>query len=144
VFVPLAWLIAGPLNPGGYFAFQVWGSEFDLSYWIVSVAIPLGLGCAGSLFFLRGGGFGFLTLGLITILVTVAACSMTGPIYTMSLWWLGQFGIVLTPFPIWDVESALRTSGTFIRIGFMMLAVPIVPAIIVLRLLAFQRETKRR
>jgi hypothetical protein len=151
LFAPIAWLIAGPLNPAGFIAIQVWDSagpeywlqDFDPTYWAVSVAVPLAIGTAGSLFYLRGGGFGFMSLGLITMLVTLAACAVTGPVYTIALWALMQVDIFLSPLPLWDFNAAVMTSGTFIRIGIQALAIPIVPAIIILRLIAFQREAKK-
>jgi hypothetical protein len=144
LFVPLAWLIAGPANPAGYFAFMAWGMDFDLSYWIISVAIPLAVGCAGALFYLRGGGFGGLTLALVTALTTAAACAVTGPAYTIGLWALMQFDIYLSTLPLWSFDTAVITSGTFVRFGLLLLAITILPAVILLRLIAFQREAPKK
>ena len=151
LFAPIAWLVAGPFNPVGFIAIQVWESrgveywlqDFNPTYWAVSIAVPLAIGTAGSLFYLRGGGFGFMSLGLITMLVTLAACAITGPVYTFALWALMQVDIFLSPFGLYDFNSAVMTSGTFIRIGIQALAIPIIPAIIILRLIGFQREAKK-
>jgi len=144
IFVPLAWLIAGPANPAGYFAFMVWGIDFDLSYWIISVAVPLAIGCGGALFYLRGGGFGGMSLAMVTTLTTAAACAVTGPAYTIGLWALMQFDIYLSSLPLWSFDTAVITSGTFVRFGLLLLAVTILPAVILLRLVAFQREAPKK
>src|SRR5262245_27721474 len=92
-FVPIAWALAGPLNPAAYFAFKAYDIEFDLLFQIVSIVLPLSIGCAAALFFLRGGGFGFITLALISILVTISVCALCGPIYTWLLFQLQDYGL---------------------------------------------------
>ncbi len=145
LLVPIAWLIAGPLNPVGFFAHLPWNERswdmpFDGVMWATSVALPLSIGCAGSLFYLRGGGFGFLTLVLVTVLTTLAACAVTGPAYTIAMWALARFGIYWTAFPIFSFGEALITSGSFVRLALLLLAAPILPAAILLRIIAFRRE----
>lgn len=149
LFAPVAWLIAGPLNPVGFFAHLPWNERswdmpFDGVMWATSVALPLSVGCAGSLFYLRGGGFGFLTLALVTVLTTLAACAVTGPAYTIAMWALARFGIYWTMFPIFDFGEALMTSGSFVRLGLLLLAAPVLPAAILLRVIAFRREPSKR
>jgi len=144
LFVPLAWLLAGPANPVSYFAFQAYGMPFDLAQFIICLAIPLSIGCGVALFYLRGGGFGFMTLLLITIFVAYIACAATGPIYTMSLWTLVQVGIEPIYMPIATTAEAMITSGTFIRVGLFLVAIPILPAAIILRAIAFRREAKKK
>jgi hypothetical protein len=149
LFVPIAWLIAGPLNPVGFFAYlpwneRAWDMPFDGVMWATSVALPLSVGCAASLFYLRGGGFGFLTLVLVTLLTTLAACAVTGPAYTIAMWALARFGIYWTMFPIFDFGEALVTSGSFVRLGLLLLAAPILPAALLLRVIAFRRAAPRR
>jgi hypothetical protein len=142
LFSGLAWLIAGPANPVSFYVFELWKSDFNLLVWIISIAIPLSLGCAASIFFLRNGGFGFVTLAFLTILVTVSLTALCGPIYTSAIWLLAQAGIEL--MPVGTYLETLRTSGTFVRMGLIMIAVPILLSIVVLRVLAFQRERKRK
>jgi hypothetical protein len=143
LFVPLAWLIAGPANPLTYFAFQIMGQRFDLTNWVICLVIPLSIACAAALFFLRGGGFGIVTLVLITALVGIASCAATGPIYTFAIWGLMQMDIFILDMPLWSTEAAVRTSGTFIALGLMLVAVCIVPAALILRIIAFRREAKK-
>ena len=144
VFLPIAWLLAGPANPLSYFAFQAYGLDFDLTQFIVCLLIPLSVACAAALWYLRGGGFGFVTLTLITVFVAYLACAATGPIYTTSLWALAQVGIRPIYMPVDTSMEALITSGTLIRIGLFLVAVPILPAAIVLRIIAFRREAKKK
>lgn len=143
VFVPLAWLIAGPLNPASFFAFQVWNEPFDLTFWIICIAVPLAIACAGSLFYLREGGFGLTSLSLVFLLVALAACSVTGPACTFVLSGLEEAGIYLHVLPVSTMSQAILTSGTLIRLGLTLVAIPAIPAIILLRLIAFQREPKK-
>jgi hypothetical protein len=143
VFVPLAWLLAGPANPASYFAFQVYGWEFDLTQFIICLVIPLSIACAVAIFFLRGGGFGIMTLILITVFSGYLACAATGPIYTYSLTALAQIGIRPIYMPIDTPAQAFVTSGTFIRMGMFLVAIPIAPAAIILRIIAFRREAKK-
>lgn len=144
IFLPISWAIAGPLNPASYFAFELQHFYFDFVLLVVSLIIPLSAGCAAALYFLRGGGFGFVTLALITILVTISICALCGPIYTWILFSLQDIGLYLSPFPLGDADEAITTSGTFIRISLLLVAVPIIPAIILLRLVAFRREARKR
>jgi hypothetical protein len=142
LFASLAWLIAGPANPLGFYAFQLYDSDFDLLVWIISIAVPLSAGCAASLFFLRGGGFGLVTLAFLTILVTFSLTALCGPIYTSVIWLLAQAGIEL--MPVGTYLETLRTSGTFVRLGLFLVAAPILLSIVVLRVFAFRREAKRK
>jgi hypothetical protein len=149
LFTPLAWMIAGPLNPAGFFAHLPWNEwswdmPFDATLWTISVAIPLSAGCAGALFYLRGGGFGFLSLLLVTALSTLAACALTGPIYTLAISGLREIGVYWTMFPVSDFGEALVTSGTFVRLGLLLMALPILPAAVLLRLVAFRREPRKK
>ena len=144
VFLPIGWVIAGPLNPAAYLAFAAYGLEFDLVFQVVSIVLPLSVGCAAALHFLRGGGFGFVTLTFITILVTISTCALLGPVYTWILFLLQNVGIDLSPFPMSSMSDVIRTSGTFIRLGLILVAVPIVPAIIILRIVAFRREARKK
>jgi len=148
-FTPLAWLIAGPLNPAGFFApvpwnGWSWGMPFDGTLWAISVAVPLSVGSAAALFYLREGGFGFLSLVLVTALSTLAACAVTGPIYTFAISALREIGIYWTRFPVSNFDEAVVTSGTFIRLGLLLLVAPILPAAILLRLIAFRREPRKK
>jgi hypothetical protein len=142
LFSGLAWLIAGPANPLSFYVFEIWKSDFDLLVWTISIAIPLSLGCAAAIFFLRGGGFGFVTLAFLTILVTMSLTALCGPIYTSALWLLAQAGIEL--MPVGTYLEALITSGTFVRLGLILSAIPILLSIVVLRVVAFQRERKKK
>jgi hypothetical protein len=147
LFMPLAWLLAGPLNPAGFFAHlpwneRAWDMPFDPVMWATSVALPLSVGCAIALAYLRGGGFGFMTLFLILGLSTLAACAVTGPIYASVILILREFGIYWTIFPVFTFEQALITSGTFIRLGLILVSLPLVAATVVLRVVAFRREPR--
>jgi hypothetical protein len=149
IFAPLAWLIAGPLNPAGFFAPLPWNEwHWDIAYdtqmWAMSVAVPLSAGCIAGLFYLRDGGSGIMTLFLITGLSTLAACAATGPLYTIAISVLREFRIYWTAFPVFNLEQAIITSGTFIRIGLMLCIVPLAPAVILLRLIAFRRAPRRK
>jgi hypothetical protein len=144
VFVPIAWLVAGPANPVSFFAFQVYGWDFNIIHFIVCLVVPLSIACAVAIFFLRGGGFGFVTLTLITVFSGYVACAATGPIYTYGLTFLSQVGLDLSYLPVASPAEALVTSGTFIRIGLFLVAIPIVPAALILRLIAFRREEKKK
>lgn len=144
VFVPLAWLLAGPANPVSYFAFQVYSMDFDLTQFIICLVVPLSIACAVAIFFLRGGGFGFVTLALITVFAGYIACVATGPAYTYGLTFLAQLGFRPFFMPIDTPAEALITSGTFIRYGLFLVAIPIVPAALILRIIAFRREAKKK
>jgi len=144
VFIPLAWLLAGPANPVSYFAFQAYGREFDLTQFIICLVIPLSIACAVAIFFLRGGGFGFVTLVLITVFSGYLACAATGPIYTYGLTFLANLGFRPFYMPIDTPAQAFVTSGTFIRVGLFLVAVPIAPAALLLRAIAFKREAKKK
>ena len=142
LFSGIAWLLAGPLNPLGFYVFQLWEADFDPLVWAISIAIPLSLGCAAAIFFLRGGGFGFITLAFLAILVTMSLTALCGPVYTSALWLLAQAGVEL--MPVGTYLEALITSGTFVRLGLVMSAIPILLSIVVLRVVAFQREAKKK
>jgi hypothetical protein len=149
IFAPLAWLLAGPLNPAEFFAHLPWNERswdmpFDAMMWATSVAIPLSVGCAAALFYLRGGGFGFMTLLLIAGLSTLAACAVTGPLYTYAISVLREFGIYWTIFPVSNFDEAIVTSGTFIRLGLLLLSMPLLPAAILLRVIAFRRQPRKQ
>ena len=142
LFSGLALLIAGPANPLGFYVFEFYHADFNLLSWVISIAVPLSIGCAASIFFLRGGGFGLVTLAFLTILVTMSATALCGPIYTSALWLLAQVGLEL--MPVGTYLEALITSGTFVRMGLFLVAIPVLFSIIVLRVLAFRREAKKK
>ena len=149
IFSPLAWLLAGPLNPAGFFAHipwneRTWDIPFDAMMWAMSVAFPLSVGCAIALLYLRGGGIGFMTILLITSLSAMVGCAATGPLYTLAISVLREFRIYWTAFPVSNFDEAVVTSGTFIRLGLMLVIIPLLPAAIILRLVAFRREAPKR
>jgi hypothetical protein len=144
VFTTIAWLLAGPANPVSFFSFAAYGREFDLLEYVICLAIPLSVACGVALWFLRGGGFGFVTLTLITVFVGYLSCAAAGPIVTLSLWALAQAGIRPIYMPIDTLAESIITSGTYIRLGLFLVAVPIVPAALILRIVAFRREAKKK
>jgi hypothetical protein len=143
-FAPLGWLVAGPLNPAGFLAplpwnEPAWDLPFDTQMWAMSVAVPLSLGCIGALYYLRDGGVGIMTLFLVLALPTLAACAATGPLYAAVISVLREFRIYWTAFPVFSFDDAIITSGTFMRLGLMLCIIPLVPAVLLLRAIAFRR-----
>jgi hypothetical protein len=148
VFAPLGWLAASLLNPGGYFAWWVWGlSEFNMQLWAWHAVAPLQFGIAFAMMFLRQGGFGIVAFSFFAFICSLGACALTGPIYALATYGFQQHYMAigtLGELPILSFADAMLHAGTNVRISLMFTAIAIVPAIILLRLVAFQRIPPRK
>lgn len=148
LFAPLGWLAASLLNPGGYFAYWVWGlAEFKVQLWAWHAVAPLQFGVAFAMMFLRQGGFGIGAVSFFVIICTLGACAMTGPIYTLVTYIFQQQNIAvgaLGDLPILSFADGLLHAGSNVRLSLMFASVAIIPAIILLRILAFQRIPPRK
>lgn len=143
LFGVIGWLAAGPGNPAGFFVQNLWGvSEFNYAVWAWHVAAPLELGILFAMFFAREGGYGIPALSAFVFFSVIGACAITGPAYTLVVWFSQQQGLSLGPpgwFPIYSLEAAVGVSGNFIRTSLTYAGPCIVTAIIILRLVSFQR-----
>ena len=143
IFVLLGWLAAGVLNPAAYFAYMLWGmKEFDYQIWTWHAAAPLELGILFALMFLREGGFGITAVAIFTILSILAACAVSGPIYAFTTWAFQQNGVslgLLGWYPVNDFDRAIGMSGSYIRASLIFAGVAAIPAVIILRIVTFQR-----
>ncbi len=143
IFLLLGWLGAGVLNPAAYFAYLLWGMPaFSYEVWTWHAAAPLELGVLLALMFLREGGYGITAVAIFTILSIAAACAVTGPVYAFTTWAFQQNGVslgLLGWFPVASFEAAVAVSGSYIRASLIFAGVAAVPAVIILRIIAFQR-----
>lgn len=148
VFAPLGWLAASLLNPGGYFAWWVWGlSEFDVQLWAWHAVAPLQFGIAFAMMFLRKDDFSIGAFSFFVIICSLGACALTGPAYALATYAFQQQYIavgVLGDLPILSFADGLLHAGTNVRISLMYTAIAIIPAILLLRLVAFQRVPLRK
>jgi hypothetical protein len=143
IFVLLGWLGAGILNPAAYFAYMLWGMpEFNYQIWTWHAAAPLELGVLFALMFLREGGYGIAAVAIFTIFSILAACAVSGPVYAFTTWAFQQNNIslgMLGWYPIHNFDTAIAVSGTYIRASLIFAGVAAIPAVIILRIIAFQR-----
>lgn len=148
IFAPLGWLAASLLNPGGYFAWWVWGlSEFDMQLWAWHAVAPLQFGVAFAMMFLRQGDFSIGAFSFFVIICSLGACALTGPAYALATYAFQQQSIAigaLGDLPILSFADGMEHAGTNVRISLMFTAIAIIPAIILLRLVAFQRVPLRK
>lgn len=148
LFVPLGWLAASVLNPGGYFAWWFWGlSEFDMQLWAWHAVAPLQFGIAFALTFLRQGGFSIGAFSFFVIICSLGACALTGPIYALITYAFQQNYMAvgaLGDLPIWSFGDGMEHAGSNVRVSLMYTSIAIIPAIILLRLIAFQRIPPRK
>jgi len=148
VFAPLGWIAAGILNPAGWFVHMLWGMpEFNYQVCAWHVAVPLELGLLFAMMFLREGGFGIGSVAGITIMCILAACTGTGPIYAGITWAAQQVGLeisVLGNISIDSMEHAFAHAGTYIRASLIYAGPCAIPAVIILRLVAFHRVQYRK
>lgn len=143
MFVLLGWLAAGVFNPAAYFAYILWGlPAFDYQLWTWHAAAPLELGILFALMFLREGGYGITAVTIFTVLSIAAACAVSGPIYAFTTWAFQQNGVSLGLLGWYEVDSfsrAIAISGSYIRASLLFAGVAAIPAVIILRIIAFQR-----
>jgi hypothetical protein len=148
LFAPLGWLAASLLNPGAYFAYMVWGlPEFDMQLWTWHAVAPLQFGIAFALMFLRQGGFGIAAVAFFVTICVIAACALSGPAYALATYYFQQQYIsvgTLGDMPIITVQDAVRHAGTHIRLSAFYAAIGVIPAIILLRIIALQRVPDRK
>lgn len=148
VFAPLAWIAAGILNPAGYVVHMLWGMpDFNYQVWAWHVAVPLELGLAFAMMFFREGGYSFSGIAGITIICILAACAGTGPIYAALTWAAQQVGLeisVMGWIPIYTLDHAIAHAGTYIRASLIYAGPCAIPAVIILRLIAFNRVQLRK
>jgi hypothetical protein len=147
IFVLLGWLAAGIFNPAAYFAWMLWGMPaFDYQIWTWHAAAPLELGILFALMFLREGGYGITAVAIFTVLSIAAACAVTGPAYAFTTWAFQQNGVSLGLLGWYEVDSfnrAVAISGSYIRASLIFAGVAAIPAVIILRIVAFQRVKPR-
>jgi hypothetical protein len=142
-------LIAGTVNPVGFFSHLVWGiEEFDVEVWALNVAVALTLGCMAAQSFFRDGGYGITAVALITAFCILAACAITGPVYAFVTWAFQQFDISLGLLgfaPVYDMTMAIAVSDAYMRISLFFASIAIPAAVILLRLISLKRlPTKLR
>lgn len=147
LFVLLGWLGAGILNPAAYFAYLLWGMPaFSYQAWTWHAAAPLELGVLFALMFLREGGYGVSAVAIFTIMSIAAACAVTGPVYAFTTWAFQQNGVslgLLGWYPVDSLEAAIAVSGSYIRASLIFAGVAAIPAVIILRVIAFERVKPR-
>ncbi len=148
VFAPLGWMAASLLNPGAYFAYLVWGlPEFNMQLWAWHAVAPLQFGIAFAMMFLRQGGFGIGAFSFFVIICTLGACALTGPVYALATYAFQQQGAAigtLGDLPILSFGDGMLHAGTNVRLSMMFGTIAIIPAIILLRIAAFQRIPPRK
>lgn len=148
IFAPLGWVAAGLLNPAGYFVHLLWGMpEFNYQVWAWHVAVPLELGLLFAMMFVREGGHGIGGIAGITIICVIAACAGTGPLYAALTWAAQQVGLEISVMgwaPIYTLDHAIAHTGTYIRASLIFAVPCAVPAVLILRLVAFQRVQLRK
>lgn len=143
MFCLIGWLAAGPGNPAGFFVHHLWGmTEFNYAIWAWHAAAPLELGILFALFFVREGGYGISALSAFVIFSVLGACAVTGPVYALISWYFQQQGDslgLLGWYPIYNFEAAVQVSGSYIRASLIFAGPCIITAILILRLVTFQR-----
>lgn len=148
IFCLLGWLAAGPGNPAGFFVHLLWGMpEFNYQIWGWHIAAPLELGILFALFFLREGGYGVAAISIFTIFSVLGACAVTGPVYALLTWYFQQNGEALGLlgwYPVYSFEAAVAVSGTYMRASLIFAAPCIIPAIIIMRVIIFQRAPVKK
>lgn len=148
IFAPLGWLAAGILNPAGYFVHMLWGMpEFNYQVWAWHVAVPLELGLLFAMMFFREGGFGIGGVAGMTLICVLAACAGTGPIYAGLTWAAQQANLEISALgmiPIYTMDHAIAHTGTYIRASLVYAGPCAIPAVLILRLVAFQRVSLRK
>lgn len=148
IFAPLGWLIAGLLNPAGWFVHLLWGMpDFNYQVWAWHVAVPLQLGVLFAMMYLRDGGFGISAVIGITVICTLACCAGTGPIYAAITWAGQQVGVeisIMGWLPIYTLENGIAHAGTYIRASLIYAGPCSVAAALILRVVAFERVSLRK
>lgn len=148
MFAPLGWLAATIFNPGAYFAYLVWGmSEFNMQVWTWHAIVPLQFGIAFAMMFLRQGGFGIGAFSFFVIVCSLGGCALTGPAYALLTYAFQQQYVAigtLGGLPIMSFGDGMLHAGTNVRLSIMFAGVAIIPAIVLLRIVAFQRIPPRK
>ena len=147
-FAPFGWLAATLLNPGAYFAYMVWGMPaFDMQVWAWHAVAPLQFGIALAMMFLRQGGFGIGAVSFFVTICTIGACALSGPAYALATYMFQQsYSSIgtLGDLPIYTLQDGIRHAGTHVRLSLLFAGVGVIPAIILLRLIALQRVPARK
>jgi hypothetical protein len=148
IFAPLGWLAAGILNPAGWFAWMAWGlPAFNYQIWAWHVAVPLELGLVLAMMYFREGGYSVGAVTGLTLICIFAACCGVAPVYSGITWVGQQLGLSLSVMGDWEIyswDAALAHTGTYVRASLLFSSVAAIPAVIILRLVAFERVRLRK
>ena len=145
-------LATGLLNPAGVAVLGLYGKQYSWFFgldqlpwlfWLVSIALPLSGGALITFLLMRDGGsslFAFLAIALIANIVAIA---LSGPIYTYLALYLSERIPGLLPRDLMYALnfSPIAFSGTVMRTSFTLAPLPVAYAILMLRLLMFERKT---
>lgn len=148
IFAPLGWIAAGILNPAGWFAWMVLGlPEFNYQIWAWHVAVPLEIGLVLAMMYFREGGYSISAVTGLTLICIFAACCGVAPFYSTIAWVGQQLGVSLSVMGNWEIyswDAAIAHTGTYIRASLIFSGVAAIPAVIILRIVAFERVPLRK
>ena len=83
----------------------------------------------------------------LTLICIFAACCGVAPIYSGITWVGQQLGLslsVMGDLEIYSWDAALAHTGTYVRASLLFSSVAAIPAVIILRLVAFERVRLRK
>ena len=120
---------------------------FNYQIWAWHVAVPLELGLVLAMMYFREGGYSIGAVTGLTLICIFAACCGVAPIYSGITWVGQQLGLslsVMGDLEIYSWDAALAHTGTYVRASLLFSSVAAIPAVIILRLVAFERVRLRK
>ena len=144
ILIPLAGVLAGPLNPTAFFSYGYWSrfmymDGLTFSTWIMFQLIPMTIAVAISLYYLREGGSGILTIVMTLIVALITAASGWAITLAAADWIFYELGVQLTNYPVGSLGEFTLVAGTGVRLNLLLNLASIPIAAIIIRLIAFQR-----
>lgn len=144
VLLPVAGLLAGPLNPTALASYAYWSRYFYMdgltsSTWIMFQVIPMSVAVAIALYYLRAGGFGILTIIMTLFVALICAASGWAITVAGADWLLYEQGVQFTNYPVGSLGDFTLVAGTGVRLNLLLNIASLIPAAVIIRLIAFRR-----
>lgn len=145
LFLPLAGIFAGPLNPAASFSYEYWSrfmymDGLTASTWIMFQVVPMTIAVAITLSYLRPGADGLLSIVMTLIVGLIAAASAWAISVAALDWLLYSLGLQFTNYPVGSLGDFALAAGTGVRLNLLMNLASLITAALVIRAIGFQRE----
>lgn len=145
VMMPLAGLLAGPLNPTALIFYDgmsgyMFSGGGSLTTWIIFQVVPMAITVTIALYYLRAGSSGLLGIAMLLFVALIAAAAGCAMTLAALNWFLVAIGVSFAAYPVTGPMEFALVAGTGVRLNLILNLASLIFAAVVIRLVAFQRD----